>query len=231
MIVSMIRNREGGAHFGSFAMMLPQEAMPVNNRNNPRLTNPRMTSEGFAIPIPVSFYKNICSQTYWDVHVKKFGGVGGLKIPQIISAAVSSRKRNLTSNGYHWEWHVLKEYDVNLKQALEVASLKCLSVMTPAQRKEHAEIMRRDMVANFQALLAQRDKSVEQTISAGEFTTKIDQKDLNYVYGIKPLLDRLRELFETHCKIISHIPKVEVGAGQQMEEVRNSVLNFYKILS
>lgn len=210
MVISIINDRQGDPHLGFFAMTFPQKAVQVNARNNPMIT-----TEGFAIPIPVTFYENICSQTYLDVHVKKFGISGALKVPGFISASVSSLKRNVTSNGYPWEWHVLKENDVNLRQELEAASVKSLSAMTPEQRKEHAELTRRDMVADFHALLAKRDDLVEQTISAGVFTMKIDQKDPNYAYGTRPLLDLLGELFELQCKIISHVPKVEAAADNR----------------
>lgn len=130
MIEAMHHSEEGKPHRAFAAFTFPQEAMNTNARSNPRLINPKMTSEGFAIPIPVTFFENICSKLYWDVYLRRFGVEGGLKLPQVISAAVSDKI--WAPPGFHppyrFQWRRLKDQaDYDLKATVDATSIKSLS--------------------------------------------------------------------------------------------------------
>jgi hypothetical protein len=230
MIMAMHNSEEGKPHRAFASITFPQEAMRINVRSNPKLIMPKMTSEGFSIPIPATFFENICSESYWDVNMKKFGVEGGLKMPQVISAAVSHKIMGPPGfyPPYIFRWRRLEDgTDYQLKQTVEANSIKTLSSMTLEQRKEHAELMKRDMVANLYALLAERDDLVGQVILSGEYIMIHGQNDNLYKIGITHLLRRLQELFDKHLLIINYIPKVEARAGQDLPDVRSSVLTFH----
>jgi hypothetical protein len=233
MIEAMHHSEEGKPHRAFAAFTFPQEAMNTNSRSNPRLINPKMTSEGFAIPMPVTFFENMCSQSYWDVYVRRFGVEGGLKLPQFISAAVS--QKIWAPPGlyppYTFQWRRLKDQtDYNLKATLDASSFKSLSSMSPEQREEHAEAMKRGMVANLHALFGERDEFVGDVIQSGEFLMINGQDEKLYEIGINHLLGRLKDLFDMHLRIINHVPKVEARAGQDLPDLRSSVVTFHRDL-
>ena len=211
-------------------MTFPNEAVKCSIGFNPRLISPKMASQGFAWPIPVTFYENLCSQAYWDVHMQKFGVEGGLQMPQVITASVSFAVFNSNGVGGYFVWNLLKQTDHDLKQKIQAVSIQSLSSMTPTQRKEHAELMKREMVGNLHVLLAERNDLVEQTVLAGEFARRLDQTKADYIFGITPLLSRLGELLKKHEDIIRYVPKAEAAAGQDLHDTRNSVLSFHKNL-
>jgi hypothetical protein len=233
-IFPIVREPDGLPHLGLVALTFPQEALGCNAQTNPRLINPKMTSKGFAWPIPVTFCENLCSQAYWDVHMPKFGLAGGLKMPQVITATVSSKVHiNGYLNGadYYFDWAILKESDDELRQKLQAASMQSLSSMTPTQRGEHAALMKREMVAYLQALLAERNDLVGEVITAGEWTMKLDQTHTYYAIGMSALLSRLEELFEKHLEIIRYVAKAEAKAGTHTTQDQiNAVLSFHRNL-
>ncbi len=230
IIEAMHHSEEGKPHRAFAAFTFPQEAMNTNSRSNPRLINPKMTSEGFAIPIPVTFFENICSQSYWDVYVRRFGVEAGLKLPRVISAAVS--QKIWAPPGlyppYTFQWRRLKgQADYYLKATVDASSVTHLSSMTPEQRKEHAKLMKRSMVADLHALIAARDEYVGDVIQSGEFLMINGQDEKLYEIGIRHLLGRLNDLFDMHLRIINHVPKVEARAGQVLPDLRSSIVTFH----
>jgi hypothetical protein len=233
MIEAMHHSEEGQPHRGFAAFTFPQEATNTNARSNPRLIKPKMTSEGFAIPIPVTFFENICSQSYWDVYVRRFGVEGGLKLPQVTSAAVSQKMWAPPGlyPPYTFHWRRLKDQaDYDLKATLDASSIKSLSSMSPEQREEHAELMKRNMVANLHALFTERDEFVGDVIQSGEFLMINGQDEKLYEIGINHLLGRLKDLLDMHLRIINHIPKVEARAGQDLPDLRSSIVTFHNDL-
>lgn len=217
---------------GFFAYDFPQVAAKVkaDESVHPILVNPAMPSTSFAVPVPVTFYENVCSQEYWDGYVRKFGMNAALKLPRMISAACYSPVVDQFSGAKVMGWKVLSENDTGLRQKIDNISMQTLLSMTAADREEHARIMRRSMVADFLPLIFQRDELVQNTMTAGEWCLKISQTDNNYKYGADSLLRMLSELLELHEKILAHLPLTEAAAGQGLQFMRTSLQCFHRNL-
>ena len=201
----------------------------------PLLMYPSM-SYGILIPIGVTLPENICSQTYWDLHVQKFGIHNALKNPQVINASVSTKKfaGGEASPSYTYEWitlTTLEEQDrpENMRPRVEDFLMKALSAMTPEQREEQADIMKRDMVADLYALLNQRDKRVSWALLSTELLLKKFQRG-QYIAASNMNINSLKTLVDVHKRIIAHILNVEHRAEQPLPDVRQSVATFHRDL-
>lgn len=80
---------QGKAHLGFFLTSHPLPTSGVGLFNTPRLIHPGAPDSSTYMPIPLSYFAAMHSQSFWDVHVRKFGMACLLQPTSAISVSIN----------------------------------------------------------------------------------------------------------------------------------------------
>ncbi|KAL2063401.1 hypothetical protein VTL71DRAFT_5206 [Oculimacula yallundae] len=196
-----------------FTASFPHERTALYSRS-PILINPSITDPLFLSPLPVTFYENLNSDVFWNVHVRAMG-LKAIQSPK----AISTLYFKIGTGGLP----LTGDYT----RTVEARETMRLAGMTPRERAEHAKLMRKDFVATYQPLTVERDQKVYKIRNQADIIHLTSTANPMIQSIGSEFLVMIEELSDIHKRICGMLSTMETELGGDLLDTRRSISSFH----
>jgi len=169
---------------GVFNHFFPDSRSENSNNELPFLVLPLLKPIDVILPIPVTYYENLMSKTYWEMHVRSLGMV---QIPDLVTASLWSDPGHDYIVIPHSNLYSFKMSRIRKRMR------RTTILLDPEERREHLHLMKRDMIARYHPLTLARDRVAQKVINLDELYLQLTDAEIP-VFQMYEIIDAIESL-------------------------------------